>query len=216
MHNRIELLKTIKEAGQNLANVQADICKTSAMMRCIDIEEMKAKIDAADDDKKRIENEQEILQKKAEEISRKREQINNEYIQVSADLKASDLGSKRQQLSELSRSSEMLSDNNRQWQKVLGGLSEWEENEAVTDYVSNTILNLIDDIRDGSITEDKCRELHVKLESVKQNIENEIEDYNEQKNTISRELKEKKQLVEDMKNNRKVKIGKSGAPEKPF
>lgn len=203
MHNRIELLKTIKEAGQNLANVQADIFKISAMMRCIDIEEMKAKIDAADDDKKRIENEQEILQKKAEEISRKREQINNEYIQVSADLKASDLGSKRQQLSELSRSSEMLSDNNRQWQKVLGGLSEWEENEAVTDYVSNTILNLIDDIRDGSITEDKCRELHVKLESVKQNIENEIEDYNEQKNTISRELKEKKQLVEDMKNNRK-------------
>ena len=71
MHNRIELLKTIKEAGQNLANVQADIFKTSAMMRCIDIEEMKAKIDAADDDKKRIENEQEILQKKAEEISRK-------------------------------------------------------------------------------------------------------------------------------------------------
>ena len=203
MHNRIELLKTIKEAGQNLANVQADIFKTSAMMRCIDIEEMKAKIDAADDDKKRIENEQEILQKKAEEISRKREQINNEYIQVSADLKASDLGSKRQQLSELSRSSEMLSDNNRQWQKVLGGLSEWEENEAVTDYVSNTILNLIDDIRDGSITEDKCRELHVKLESVKQNIENEIEDYNEQKNTVGRELKEKKQLVEDMKNNRK-------------
>ena len=57
----------------------------------------------------------------------------------------------------------MLSDNNRQWQKVLGGLSEWEENETVTDYVSNTILNLIDDIRDGSITEDKCRELHVKL-----------------------------------------------------
>ena len=87
-----------------------------------------------------------MLQKKAEEISSKREQINNEYIQVSADLKASDLGSKRQQLSELSRSSEMLSDNNRQWQKVLGGLSEWEENEAVTDYVSNTILNLIDDI----------------------------------------------------------------------
>lgn len=54
--------------------LQADIFKTSAMMRCIDIEEMKAKIDAADDDKKRIENEQEILQKKAEEISRKREQ----------------------------------------------------------------------------------------------------------------------------------------------
>ena len=51
----------------------------------------------------------------------------------------------------------MLSDNNRQWQKVLGGLSEWEENEAVTDYVSNTILNLIDDIRDGSITEDKMQ-----------------------------------------------------------
>ena len=41
------------------------------------------------------------------------------------------------------------------------------------------------------------------------------------KNTVGRELKEKKQLVEDMKNKpqvlqRKVKIGKSGTPEKPF
>ena len=200
---RIELLAAVKEAGQELVHVQTDIVREEIMIRCIELEDLKAKIQAAEDDKERIEKEQSLLQEKADTLQRTRAQAEQELIRVSADLKASDLGSKQQQLEELERTSSILADNSRQWRKVLQGLASWEENEVVTDYISNPVLNLIEKIGKGPVTEEDCRELHAKIESAKQEIENELEDYGEQKRIVGKELKEKQQLVEDMKNNRK-------------
>lgn len=203
MRKRIELLTEIKESGQELVQIQTDIVRAEAMIRCIDIEDLKAKIQAAEEDKKRIEAEQEVLQKEAEQLTEARAEVEQELIRVSADLQASDLGSKQQQLDELNARSLMLTDNSRQWRKILDGLRNWEEDEVVTDYVSNPVLNLIEAVTKGDVTEENCQELHLKIESAKQDIENEYEDYSEQKREIGKELKEKQKLVDDMKNNRK-------------
>lgn len=203
MRKRIELLKEIKESGQELVNIQSDIVMAETMIRCIDIEDMRAKIQAAEDDKKRIEEEQDRLSEKAEDIAGQQADVQQEYIQVCADLKSSDLGSKKDQLRELEKRSLMLTDNSRQWIKITNGLKAWDEDEVITDYVSNAVLNLIEEIVDGDVTEAKCQELHLKLESIKKDIEDELEDNTSQKNEITKELKEKKRLVDDMKNNRK-------------
>ena len=203
MRNRIELLAEVKEAGQELTEVQTDIVRAEAMIRCIDIEDMRAKIQAAEDDMQRISEEQLVLQKKAEELAKEREEAEQELIRVSADLKASDLGSRQQQLEELNKRSEMLAKDSRQWRKVLHGLQSWEEDEIVTDYVSNPVLHLIEALQNGKVTEENFQELHLKIESIKQNVESELEDYNEQKKEIGKELKEKQKLIDDMKNNRK-------------
>ena len=203
MRRRIELLREIKASGRELVRVQTDIVMAQAMIRCIDIEDMRAKIAAAEDDKLRIETEQLRLQEKAQELSIEQKKLQNEYIQVSADLKSGDLGSKKEQLKELKKRSLMLTDNSRQWIKITSGLKCWEDDEVITDYVSNKALNLIDEITDGNITEENCEQLHLKLESVKQTVEDEIEDITSKKNEIVRALREKERLVDDMKNNRK-------------
>lgn len=203
MRRRIELLREIKASGRELVRVQTDIVMAQAMIRCIDIEDMRAKIAAAEDDKLRIETEQLKLQEKAQELSIEQKKLQNEYIQVSADLKSGDLGSKKEQLKELKKRSLMLTDNSRQWIKITSGLKCWEDDEVITDYVSNKALNLIDEITDGNITEENCEQLHLKLESVKQTVEDEIEDITSKKNEIVRALREKERLVDDMKNNRK-------------
>lgn len=93
----------------------------------------------------------------------------------------------------------MLIDNSRQWRKIVQGLKQWEEDEVITDYISNPVLNLIETIENGNVTEENCQELHLKIESAKQDIENEFEDYSEQKRETGKELKEKQKLVDDMK-----------------
>ena len=70
---------------------------------------------------------------------------------MSADLKASDLGSKQQQLEELEQRSRMLTDNSRQWRKIVQGLKQWEEDEVINDYISNPVLNLIEAIENGNV-----------------------------------------------------------------
>lgn len=203
MRNRISLLSTIKDSGRQLAAVQADIVRVKAILRCIDIEDLKARIEAAEEDKSVIEAKQNTLYKKADELSREYELVQQEYIQVSADIKSSNLGSKQQQLNELEKRSRMLIDNSRQWEKIVNGLSVWEEDELVTDYVSNSVLNMIDQIKSGDFDESECQQLHLKIESAKQLIENELEDYSQQKNEIIKQLREKQRIVDDINNNRK-------------
>ena len=203
MRKRIELLTDVKDAGQELVQIQTDIMRAQAVIRCIDIEDLKARIQAAEEDKERIAKERALLQEKADALLKKRAQVEQELIRVSADLKAGDLGSKQQQLEELGRTGLMLADNASQWQKILRGLTCWEEDEVVTDYISNPVLNLIEKIKKGPVTEEDCHELHLKIESAKQDIENEFDDYSEQKRNVGKELREKQKLVDDMKNNRK-------------
>ena len=203
LRKRIELLTTVKAAGEELTAIQTDMIHAECFIRCIDIEDLKAKIKAAEEDRERIEAEQQKLLSQEEQLISEQEEVDQEWILVSADLKASDLGSKEQQLEELNKRSQMLAENTRQWRKILQGLKEWEEDDVITDYVSNPVLNLIEALSEGHVSSEKCQELHLKIESAKQDIENEFEDYNEQKREIGKELREKQKLVDDMKNNRK-------------
>ena len=156
MRKRIELLTDVKETGQELVTLQTDMIRTESFIRCIDIEDLRAKIEAAEEDKKRIEEEQAQLQQQADRLAGERGEVEQELIRVSADLKASDLGSKQQQLEELEQRSRMLTDNSRQWRKIVQGLKQWEEDEVITDYISNPVLNLIETIENGNVTVIHC------------------------------------------------------------
>ena len=63
-------------------------------------------------------------------------------------------------------------------------MKNWEEDDVITDYISNPVLNLIAELGSGNVTEELCQNLHLKIESAKQNIENEVEDYSEQRREI--------------------------------
>ena len=52
MRKRIELLTDVKETGQELVTLQTDMIRTESFIRCIDIEDLRAKIEAAEEDKK--------------------------------------------------------------------------------------------------------------------------------------------------------------------
>ena len=203
LRKRIELLSEIQASGKELVRLQTDIVRAEAMIRCIGIEDLRARIQAAEDDKRNLAEKQEQCKKKVQELSASREEAQQKLIQVSADLKASDLGGKQQQYEELDERSRMLADNTRQWQKILQGMKNWEEDDVITDYISNPVLNMIAELNQGRVTEELCQNLHLKIESAKQNIEDEVEDYGDQRREIGKQLKEKKRLVDDMKHDRK-------------
>ena len=203
LRKRIELLSEIQASGKELVRLQTDIVRAEAMIRCIGIEDLRARIQAAEDDKRNLAEKQEQCKKKVQELSASREEAQQKLIQVSADLKASDLGGKQQQYGELDERSRMLADNTRQWQKILQGMKNWEEDDVITDYISNPVLNMIAELNQGRVTEELCQNLHLKIESAKQNIEDEVEDYRDQRREIGKQLKEKKRLVDDMKHDRK-------------
>ncbi len=203
MRKRIELLTQVQEAGGRKAVVSADILRTRAMIRCVDILELQEKVVADEEEIRNASNELIRLEEIGKKLDADMEQIEAEYIQVCADLRAGDLGAKEIQLEELMKLQGMYAADSEQWRKVTVGLRKWEADEAVTDYVSNPMLNRISTFCSGKIDEELCESLRKNIQDTKASIDEMIEEYSGQRRELERELKELGRLVDDMQNDRK-------------
>ena len=81
LRKRIELLQTIRDAGQALVQVQTESIHTEAVIRCIEIEDLKARIQAAEEDCKALEEQQQKLLKTAGGLKDEREKTQQDLIQ---------------------------------------------------------------------------------------------------------------------------------------
>lgn len=203
MHHRIELLGEVREAGNRMLEVSTQIARATALLRCLDVVELQDKIAAQ---KEQLAQHRTDLENAGFQIDKDKNvlhEVEEELIQVKADLQASDLGAKKLQLEAQEQVAAMLTDNSRKWHKLTEGLRRWEEDEAVTDYVSNPMLQRIDAFCAGTITAAQCSELRRSISNTLVDIGETLEEYKEQKREADKELKELSTLVEDMKNDRK-------------
>ena len=97
----------------------------------------------------------------------------------------------------------------------MKGLKRWEEEDVVTDYVSNRALQLIQEIRGGALTEKLCKELRTHLDLALDNITNELSELRISIHETEKDIKEKQDAVEDLQNDRKpypleLKKGETG------
>lgn len=203
LHRRIGMLSEVKRTGDDLVRTQTDMLQVETVLRYLDIRESRVKIQSWEEEKAGTKEKLLTLQQELVRLKGAWKQADEELMQVNADLKASDLGSRRRYLAELEKRSRMLSESSRQWREILRGLRLWEEDEVVTDYVSNPMLNQITEFGQGAVTEEQCRQLHRRIAEVRDGIEKELESFQEQKRQVSGRLKEMLQLIEDMKNDRK-------------
>lgn len=203
MKRRIDLLEQVQEASRRRIAVGTDIIRTRAFIRCIDVEDLRSRIQAAREDIDRIQGQLTEAEERRNQLRVRQEEIDKELIQVQADIQGSDLGAKESRLIELQKRCGMLETDRGQWRKITQGLKRWEEDELVTDYVSNSTLAQITDFCRGKADADLCRSLRGRLEDTKKNIEEELEDYAEQKRKLGKEAQELRTLVDDMKNDRK-------------
>lgn len=203
MKRRIDLLSQVQEASQRRIAVGTDIVRAQAVIRCVDVEDLRNKIAAAEEEIDRTKQQQEKTEERKGRLQAQRSEIESELIQVQADLNSSDLGAKESRLQELLKRCSLLEADSAQWCKIVQGLARWEEDEIITDYVSNPALAQIHDFCRGKVNAEQCRTLRSRLLSAKESIENELEDYGEQKRAAEKEVLELRRLVEDMKNDRK-------------
>ena len=188
LEKKIGMLTAVQDAGRRLTLTRADIVSSRLALRCIDIEETKNRIENLKKDGERVERELSEKRAKKADLDRAAEEAENELIVVSADLKSSDLGSKKEHLQELKKRSRMLADNAEHWRRIVQGLSVWETDEIVTDYVSNKLLQMVEAFRTGPVTADQCTALHARIEQERQTIEEEYETYREQQRTIQQNI----------------------------
>lgn len=203
LRQRIDLLTRVNERWNEKMITETDLQRLRDMLCYLRVQELEGMLKAMTSEQEQNLGEQSTLRKQQSSLAERRKLIEEELIQVRADLKASDLGGKEKQLQDLEKRGQMLAMNSGQWRGILQGLSGWVENEVINDYISSDVMHQIEQLNSGKITKEQCKELQELLEREKKYLEEQIEDDNQRKRQYLKELNEKKQMVDDMKNNRK-------------
>ena len=203
LERRIRLLSEIRESHEGLIKTRADMVHAETVLKYIEIESIRAHLETRTQDLKKETEAVANLQKQQAEEEKTSETLAAELVEVQAALRSSDYGQKQKELTELENTVLLLSGNSRQWRKLLDDLSAWETEETVSGYVSNFALQLLDEFRKGKVTEENCKELQKRLEEARENVEEELEDLTERQRILSAELEEKKEILDELKHDRK-------------
>ena len=204
LENRISILDEISKSNLNLLNIRADKVKTETILKYIDIETCRTRLQARRQDLNNISLQIHEIEKKQTQQELVKEQKTKELIQTEAALEASDYGQKERELEEIKNTIALLGGNAAQWRQILNGLNKWAEDENVTDYVSNRALQLLEEFNEGKISEKSCLELKRHLDSAWESIDEELTELKQSVKAISQEVSEKKEVVENLKNDKKT------------
>ncbi|XCP86673.1 SbcC/MukB-like Walker B domain-containing protein [Roseburia hominis] len=203
LEKRISYLTRVKEAHQEVVNVGADIVHGQAALKFVDILALESRIEADNQELSDTRKKCEEFSKKDSALKEQREDVKEALIKAESDLKATDYGSKKERLEELTKRADMLAKDSVQWRKTLSGLQRWVDEEIVTDYVSNPTIYKIEEFQKGAVSVSQCARLREALAGTREMIRDEIEELREQKQGVQKEYEAKKKRVEDMKHDRK-------------
>ena len=203
LEKRIEMLDKIQVYDRELTNVRAEKVRTETVLKCIDIEENIIRLKGRESELESVEKEADEAKKEQKILQDELQTIRDERARVQAELNNSDYGKKEQELKDLEYRIALLADNSAQWRQIVKGLKRWEEEDVVTDYVSNRALQLIQEIRGGALTEKLCKELRTHLDLALDNITNELSELRISIHETEKDIKEKQDAVEDLQNDRK-------------
>lgn len=203
LEHRIELLNEIQGHNVNLSQVRADKMRTEAILKIVEIEGLKARLEAKQEDLREISAKIEGFEKRRTELEAEKRKKEDELIEVKSKLRASDYGRKQKELEDMETAMSLLAGNSRQWREILNGLHAWNEDEDIGGYVSNPTFQCLEDVLDGKVCAETLAKLKRGLQSALELIDDEISDLRDVIHEASKELAEKKSMVEDLKHDRK-------------
>lgn len=203
LEHRIEILDEIREHNLELVRVKADKVRTEAVLRIVDIENCKTRLEAKEEDLKEILARIAELEEKRNALETDKKEKTDELIEVEVKIQASDYGVKKKELDDLEITLHLLAGNSRQWRELLNGLKAWDEEEEISSYISNPTLQCLEDVLNGEVSVTVLEKLKRGIQNALELISEELDDLNENIRLASRGLNEKKEMVEDLKNDRK-------------
>ncbi len=149
LEHRIELLDEVYNTNQELLRVRADRFRTEAILRIVDIETCKIRLEAKQTDLENISARISELEERYELLDAEKKERTEELIEVKAELHSSDFGVKKKEMEELKNTISLLQGNSRQWREILHGLWEWKMDEDISSYISNPTLQCLEEILEG-------------------------------------------------------------------
>lgn len=203
LEHRIEILDEVYKANQEMVRIRADRVRAEAILRIVDMESCKIRLESRQTDLEGISAKISELEERGGILDAEIKEKTQELIEVKAELHSSDYGVKKKEMEELQTTVGLLGGNARQWREILRGLGEWEADEEIGSYISNPTRQCLQEILEGEASASALDKLRSGIQNGLEIIEEEISDLNDRIRNTTKELNEKKEMAEDLKHDRK-------------
>ncbi len=203
LERRIEILDEVHHANQELVRIRADRLRAESVLRIVDLESCKTRLEAKQEDLEGISAKISELEERYKILDADKKEKTEALIEVKAELHSSDYGVKQKEMEELKNTISLLKGNARQWQEILQGLREWETDEEISGYISNPTLQCLEEVLEGGVSEHVLDKLRSGIQNGFEMIGEELAELNDGIRSTARELNEKKEMAEDLKHDRK-------------
>ena len=203
LEKEIAMLEEIQRHDQALTKAQADQIFTEAALKVLDIQDKKDHLAAKEEEfagvleklcrfEKRHEELKKIVSDKGKELSKRR-----------AELYASDFGKKKEQLQQLEETMKLCANEVADWRALTRRLRQWDETEGISEYLSNQVRNLLNQVCGGQVTEEAAAGLKRGLKETFDSLCDELNDCKDRCREIQKEYQEKKEILDDLRNDKK-------------
>lgn len=203
LENRVAILDEIQQCHLEVLRIQTDKLRTEKLLRMVDIEGCRRKIQARQGDLDVLSEELARMRRRLDGLSRQEKEKTRALVEVGAKLKASDYGQKEKELEDLQETMELTARNFAQWREILQGLREWEKDEKISGYLSNPALQAIEDLGKGNVDAGCIKRVKRGVAEALENINEELKELDAGLRAIGEELKEKEGFIEDLRQDRK-------------
>lgn len=203
LEQEIGLLEEIKRHDCALTQARTDQAFTESALKILEIEDKKAHLSAKEEEYAGVLEKLKTFQIQEERLKTRLAEKREELAKRQAELIASDFGRKKERRSQLEETLQSCSYEAADWQALAKGLRQWDDTEGVSEYINNSVRNLLEEVWSGTITEEHIAKLKQGLEASYGSIQEEIHDLEEELRKVTKEYQEKSEILEDLRKDKK-------------
>ncbi len=203
LEKEITLLDEVRLHDRAMVAAQADQIRIESLLKILDVEERKDFLAKKREDLDAILQKMAVLEQKNLQWKAALEEKREVLTKVQAELKSSELESKKEKLKNVNALIESCSNAVTDWRALVKRLKQWDETEGINDYVSNPTLNLLEEIWSGNFTAEKVEKIKNVIKDAYDSIQEQLEEFRADKRQVEKEYKSKKEILEDLKRDKK-------------
>lgn len=203
LEQEITLLDEVQLHDRAITKARADQVLAEAVLRIIDIEEEKSRLSAKEEDFSAALEHIGKLEENSREMKLLLEEKRDSLTKVQAELKSSELEGKKEKLQQLNHLIQLCGNEAADWRNLTKRLKEWEEAERISEYLTNSLCNLLDEISSGRVTEEKVEKLKRMLAETYESVTEELYDLKRSCKEAETEYQEKQEILKDLQSDKK-------------
>lgn len=203
LEKEIEMLAEIQMHDKALVQAQVEQVRNEEILKILNSEDKKAHLSSYEEELKGATKKITALKEKINSCKTNLNSKREELTKVQVEIKSSGLERKKEELAKVNELIQLCANEVFDWRNLVKRLKMWDVTDGINDYVSNSVLHLLEDIEGGDITEENVASLKKGLVETYNSLKEVLDNLKSEYKDVLKKYTENKDILNDLKSDKK-------------